>query len=209
VFSPFCRVEQLPNFVIKLKTIKMKTLYSIKNLSSLFVVLIVSFCTLSCTRCSEPPKEPVSDSYKKKLISYREGRILYDEYSRTNNAILTKYRNGDPDSRWYWFSVEDLEGYIHYVKETAKKQHLKNPGIRIYMGKYPMNHPRNKMAKPEYAGYQTIFLVPTSQNLNNESPNVKSRAIISTDENKNLTDMEVLNMTNLAPPPKVSTADMP
>ncbi|MEI3788563.1 MULTISPECIES: hypothetical protein [unclassified Chryseobacterium] len=187
----------------------MKTPFLFKSLSALLALLILSFCMLSCTRCSEPPKEPVSDSYKKKLISYREGRILYDEYSRTNNVILTKYRNGEPDSRWYWFSVEDMEGYLNYVKETAKKQHLKNPGIRIYMGKYPMNHPKNKMAKPEYAGYQTIFLVPTAQNLKRDSSGTMSKAMRSTDENINVSEMEVLNMTNLAPPPKVSTADMP
>ena len=40
---------------------------------------------------------------------------------------------------------------------------IKKIRIRIYMGKYPMNHPKNRMAKPEYAGYQTIFLVPTAQ----------------------------------------------
>ncbi|KFF09157.1 hypothetical protein [Chryseobacterium luteum] len=186
----------------------MKTPLLFKNLSALLAVLILSFCTLSCTRCSEPPKEPVSDSYKKKLISYREGRILYDEYSKTNNAILTSYRNGEPDSRWYWFSVEDMEGYLNYVKETAKKQHLKNPGIRIYMGKYPANHPKNKMAKPEYAGYQTIFLVPTAQNMKKDNTGTMSKAMRSTDENMNVREMEVLNMTNLAPPPKVSTAGM-
>ncbi|PIF43700.1 hypothetical protein CLU96_0612 [Chryseobacterium sp. 52] len=187
----------------------MKTPFLFKNLRPLLAVLILSFCMLSCTRCSNPPKEPVSDSYKKKLISYKEGRILYDEYSRTNNVVLTRSRNGEPDSRWYWFSVEDMEGYIKYVKETAKKQNLKNPGIRIYMGKYPMNHPKNKMAKPEYAGYQTIFLVPTAQNKKKDSSRVMSRNMTSSDENTNVNEMKVLNMTNLAPPPKVSTADMP
>ncbi|WP_048505117.1 hypothetical protein [Chryseobacterium angstadtii] len=164
---------------------------------------------LSCTRCSEPPKEPVNDSYKKKLISYKEGKVLYDEYSRTNNIILTKYRNGQPDSRWYWFSVDELEGYIKYVKENAKKQKLKNPGIRIYMGKYPVDHPKSKMAKPEYAGYQTIFLVPTAQNVKKDSTRVMSRAMRSTDENSDVKEgMQSLNMTNLAPPPNVSTASM-
>ncbi|MCT2563411.1 hypothetical protein [Chryseobacterium herbae] len=187
----------------------MKTPFLFKNLRPLLAVLILSFCTLSCTRCSNPPTEPVSDSYKKKLISYKEGRVLYDEYTVTNNAVLTKYRNGEPDSRWYWFSVEDMEGYLKYVKETAKKQHLKNPGIRIYMGKYPLNHPKNKMAKPEYAGYQTIFLVPTAQKRKNGNTMARSTTETSSDENTNIKEMQVLNMTNLAPPPKVSTADMP
>ncbi|KXH83247.1 hypothetical protein AU378_12590 [Chryseobacterium kwangjuense] len=184
----------------------MKTSFLFKNLSWLSAVLILSFCMLSCTRCSEPP---VSDSYKRKLISPAEGRVLYDEYSKTNDIVLTKYRNGQPDSRWYWFSVEDMEGYLKYVKETAKKRNLKNPGIRIYMGKYPLNHPKGKMAKPEYAGYQTIFLVPTAQNQRKDNENVMSRSMRTLDENANLGDVERLNMTNLAPPPNASTAGTP
>lgn len=185
----------------------MKIPFFNQMLSTIFTVLILSFCMLSCTRCSEPPREPVNNSYKKKLISYDEGRVLFDEYSRTNNVILTKYRNGEPDSRWYWFSLEEMEGYIKYVKENAKKQNLKNVGIRVYMGKYPVNHPKNKMAKPEYAGYQTIFLTPTSQKRKREEERATSKAT-TTDENVDVQSIESMNMTNLAPPPKASTAVM-
>ena len=184
----------------------MKTSFFTKILSPLCAALILAFCLLSCTRCSAPPKEPVSNSYKKKLISYREGRVLFDEYTRTNHEILTKYRNGEPDSRWYWFSLEDMEGYIKYVKETAKKQKLKNPGIRIYMGKYPVNHPKNRMAKPEYAGYQTIFLVPTSQKRKRDNAMARTEA---TEENTDVPSIESMNMTNLAPPPKTLSGTMP
>ncbi|MEJ5050978.1 hypothetical protein WH221_14200 [Chryseobacterium culicis] len=184
----------------------MKTSFFTKILSPLCAALILALCLLSCTRCSEPPKEPVSNSYKKKLISYREGRVLFDEYTRTNHEILTKYRNGEPDSRWYWFSLEDMEGYIKYVKENAKKQKLKNPGIRIYMGKYPVNHPKNRMAKPEYAGYQTIFLVPTSQKRKRDNAMARTEA---TEENTDVPSIESMNMTNLAPPPKTLSGTMP
>ncbi|MBE4950393.1 hypothetical protein [Chryseobacterium culicis] len=184
----------------------MKTPFFTKILSPLCAAFILAFCLFSCTRCSEPPQEPVSNSYKKKLISYREGRVLFDEYTRTNHEVLMKSRNGEPDSRRYWFSLEDMEGYIKYVKENAKKQKLKNPGIRIYMGKYPMNHPKNRMAKPEYAGYQTIFLVPTAQQRNRT--NAKSRSA-STEENTDVPSIESMNMTNLAPPPKALSGTMP
>lgn len=185
----------------------MKTSFFTQILNPLCAAFILIFCLLSCTRCTEPPKEPVNDSYKKKLISYKEAQVLYDEYTRTNNMILTKYRNGEPDSRWYWFSLEEMEGYIQYVKENAKKQKLKNPGIRIYMGKYPVNHPRNKMAKPEYAGYQTIFLMPTSQKRKNDNVKVMYRTVTS-EENIDVQTIDPMNMTNLAPPPKASAAGM-
>ncbi|UKB79587.1 hypothetical protein [Chryseobacterium sp. MEBOG07] len=187
----------------------MKTSFFTKILSPLCAAFVIAFCLLSCTRCSEPPKEPFSNSYKKKLISYREGRVLFDEYTRTNHEALTKYRNGEPDSRWYWFSLEDMEGYIKYVKENAKKQNLKNPGIRIYMGKYPLNHPKNRMAKPEYAGYQTIFLAPTAQKKKRDNAMSRSATSATSEENTDVPSIESMNMTNLAPPPKTLSGTMP
>ncbi|KAB1231872.1 hypothetical protein [Chryseobacterium viscerum] len=187
----------------------MKTSFFTKILSPLCAAFVIAFCLLSCTRCSEPPKEPVSNSYKKKLISYREGRVLFDEYTRTNHEALTQYRNGEPDSRWYWFSLEDMEGYIKYVKENARKQNLKNPGIRIYMGKYPLNHPKNRMAKPEYAGYQTIFLAPTAQKKKRDNAMSRSATSATSEENTDVPSIESMNMTNLAPPPKTLSGTMP
>jgi len=180
----------------------MKTLDLCKNASSFFGVLVVNLFMVISVRCTPPNETPVSDSYKKKLITYKEGQVLFDEYSRTNNEILTRSRNGDPDSRWYWFSVEDMEGYIKYIKENTDKQGLKNVGIRIYMGKYPANHPVNRMAKPEYAGYQTIFLVPTTQTNDPQKRNEMS------DENEDVQSIQPMNMTNLAPPPKTSADGM-
>ncbi|MBB4807126.1 hypothetical protein HNP38_002430 [Chryseobacterium defluvii] len=185
----------------------MKSTFLLKKLSLFFILLVLSFCIQNCARCSrQPVEEPVSDSYKKKLISYDEGRVLFDEYTRTNNQVLTKSRHGEPDSRWYWFSLEDMEGYIRYVKENAKKEKWKNPGIRIYMGKYPVHHPVDKMAKPEYAGYQTIFIVAT-QKQNTDTINVMSRSGDS-GENTDIKTIQALNMTNLAPPPKASSVTM-
>lgn len=196
----------MSNFVIEnYKPQEMKTTFLSGNLSVLSMLLILGLCMTSCSGCSEQP--PVNDSYKKKLISYDERKVLFDEYTKTNHMILTKYRNGEPDSRWYWFSLEEMEGYIRYVKETAKKQGRKNIGIRIYMGKYPVNHPESKMAKPEYAGYQTIFLVPTSGMPENDTRKVRSRT--TADENTDIQDIEAMNMTNLAPPPKTSSLSMP
>jgi len=174
----------------------MKNPFLFKNVSAFFCVFILGVLVINCIRCT-PPEEPVDDSYKKKLITHDDAQVLFDEYTRTNNKILTDSRHGQPDSRWYSFSIEEMEGYIKYVKENAKKQNLKNIGIKIYMGKYPANQPINKMAKPEYAGYQTIFLMPTAQ-----KEGVERARRSSVDENEKIESIQPMNMTNLAPPPK-------
>lgn len=80
---------------------------------------------------------------------------------------------------------------------------MKNVGIKIYLGKYPANHPANRMAKPEYAGYQTVFLMPTAKKQNTEN----SRSATS-EENENIEDIQPMNMTNLSPPPNAFTNTM-
>lgn len=58
---------------------------------------------------------------------------------------------GFKDTYETWFSVEELETYLEYVKQNISD----NPGIRIYFGNYGKNvGPGNNAS--------TIFLAPTS-----------------------------------------------
>lgn len=182
----------------------MKTHFLIKNFSSLIGVLILSVFVFCAVRCGNPPVDgtPVDDSYMKKLITHQDAQVLFDEYTKTNNKVLTESRNGQPDSRWYSFTIEEMEGYIQYVKEQAKEKNIKNVGIKIYMGKYPANHPANKMAKPEFAGYQTIFLMPTTK-----KDNTNTRRGDSADEYEKIESIQPMNMTNLSPPPNHVSAN--
>ncbi|MBD1429706.1 MULTISPECIES: hypothetical protein [Sphingobacterium] len=177
-----------------------------RNINVLCILLFGSMWAPSCSPRQEENK--LSSSYEKKLINYKEGTLLFDEYSNTNNKVLTEFRKGEPDSRWYWISLEDLEGYIHYVKENAKKQQLENLGLRIYLGKYPLDYPKDKMANPDYAGYQTIFIVPTTQTTTSQNQNIKSLTSTSTSRNEDITTISGINAVNLAPPPKVPSEGM-
>lgn len=209
VFFLFFIFGLITTFVTKpYKIKKMKTPIMFKNLISVMSVLLLAVFSLIAIRCTPPPPEPpISDAYKSKLITKEEARVLFDEYSRTNNMILTQARNGNPDSRWYWFSLEEMESYIQYVKENADKQNLKDVGIRIYLGKYPENHPSDKMAKPEFAGYQTVFLMPTSK-MTQDSISSRQRRGVITDENQDVENIQPMNMTNLSPPPNSLTNTM-
>lgn len=179
----------------------MKTPFLFTNVRSLLGMLALSMVVCTLIRCTPPPPEnPVDDSYKKKLITHEDAQVLFDEYTKTNHQILTDSRKGNPDSRWYSFTVEEMEGYIRYVKEQAKEQNIQNVGIKIYMGKYPVNHPAEKMAKPEFAGYQTIFLMPTMKREESSDATMKRRG--TTEEDVKIESIQPMNMTNLAPPPK-------
>jgi len=184
----------------------MKTHFLLKYASAFFRVLILGAFVINFVRCTPPAETPVDDSYKKKLITHEDAKVLFDEYTNTNNRILTESRNGQPDSRWYSFTIEEMEGYIRYVKDNAAKQNLKNVGIKIYMGKYPANHPADKMAKPEYAGYQTIFLMPTAKKESSDA-NMKSQSRGETDESVKIESIQPMNMTNLSPPPNHVSAN--
>lgn len=188
----------------------MKKLTQIRVLGNCLKLFSLNFLVLMLVNCDpkEPKPRPVNDSYKKKLITKEEAHVLFDEYSKTNNIILTKSRNGNPDSRWYWFSLEEMEGYIQYVKKNAEKQKLKDVGIRIYMGKYPEDHPKDRMAKPHFGGYQTIFLMPTVKNKKAFDENSKLKRTDFEDENKDLETIQPMNMTNLSPPPNSLTNTM-
>lgn len=89
-----------------------------------------------------------------KCISKDEAKELHDQWSSKRGGHL-KNNLGFEDARDFWWSVDELQEYLDYVKEESAKQGIKNPGIRVYLGAYPKN--KCKMGK----GYSTLFLAPT------------------------------------------------
>ena len=89
-----------------------------------------------------------------KCISVKEGRALQKAWCDTRTPEIDKCL-GFQDKREFWWSVEELQDYLKYVKRESKKQGVENPGIRIYFGAYPKGE--CKM----HRGYSTVFLSPT------------------------------------------------
>ncbi|MFD1096433.1 hypothetical protein [Salegentibacter chungangensis] len=69
------------------------------------------------------------------------------------NAIKGK---GLKDAYETWFSIEELEKYIKYVKEHIPAE--EKPGIRVYYGKYAQGGGPNPTK-----GLTTVFLAPTKE----------------------------------------------
>lgn len=78
-------------------------------------------------------------------------KLLKNWKNGPGNAINGK---GFKDSFETWFSVEELQEYLNYVKENSNGP---NPGIRIYFGKYEQGGGPNPVK-----GLSTVFLAPTT-----------------------------------------------
>ncbi|NAS30064.1 hypothetical protein GTQ40_03695 [Flavobacteriaceae bacterium R38] len=116
----------------------------------MLLLLGISFLVLySCQKPIDPIEKP------KKTISIKEAKQLQDNYIRTRSVIL-KDTFGYEDSREVWFSLEELEQYLSYVKQEATKKGYQDLGVRIYFG---ANDPTEKRK----FGLSTVFLAPTGK----------------------------------------------
>ncbi|WP_052752836.1 hypothetical protein [Kordia zhangzhouensis] len=104
---------------------------------------------------------------KEKLISSEQALELNECYKAKQNSFGAENDSNFSCSSWY--SLEDLEGYINYVKQQALQKKINVDGIRFYFGVYPEN--TNDKTK---AGQNTMFLCPTSPSVENCSKDVTS-----------------------------------
>jgi|SRR5690606_7430304 len=89
----------------------------------------------------------------KKCISVKEARKLEKNYVETIEKTLKK-EFGCEECREFWWSLEEIEEYIDYVKNEAKDKGYNNLGLRFYLGKYD-----KKKAKD--SEQSTLFIAPT------------------------------------------------
>lgn len=89
-----------------------------------------------------------------KCISVEEARKEQDEWVRTRGKDIRE-AEGYEDTREFWYSLDELQEYLDYVKEKSKEQGVEKPGIRFYLGA----HPKTKDKK----SYTTMFLAPTKE----------------------------------------------
>lgn len=90
----------------------------------------------------------------KKCISVDEAKELEKVWCDTRAKDIDKCMKFQ-DTREFYYTVEELEEYLDYVKRESKKQKITDPGIRIYFGAYPQHTCKHNH------GYSTIFLAPT------------------------------------------------
>lgn len=119
-----------------------------------------------------------------KCISVEKARELQDRWVNSRGREIERGQ-GYKDTREFWFSLDELQEYIDYVREESQKQGAVNPGIRIYFGSYPPG------ANNREKSYSTVFLAPTKDVTNSPTSTVNNY------------DIDPLNESNGGVPPTV------
>jgi hypothetical protein len=122
----------------------------------------------------------------KKCISVEEARKEQDEWVKTRGKDIRE-AEGYEDTREFWYSLDELQEYLDYVREKSKEQGVEKPGIRFYLGAYPKTK--------EKKSYTTMFLSPTKEAAGDA-------ATAGEDSDPNNYGIEPMNLTHGGEPPR-------
>jgi len=89
-------------------------------------------------------------SVPSKCISVEQARALRDKWLSTRQPAIDAAL-GYQDQNALFFSVEELQQFLDYVRHESTRQNIANPGIRIFFAAY----------SGEESNLATVFLAPT------------------------------------------------
>lgn len=70
-----------------------------------------------------------------KCITVKEAQDLHAHWLNTRGSNLLSSVIGQ-DSHDFFYTLEELQEFLDYVKDESAKQGISKPGIRIYLGAY-------------------------------------------------------------------------
>lgn len=138
-----------------------------------------------------PPAKP------SQLITKEFARQLNVNYNN-KKASLTAKKPQKEDANAIWYSLEELENYIHYIKTNGAKDGYNVDGIRFYFGVYPDDEKHG-----EKAGLTTLFLVPTGKKIENNTAKIQSFALVQESSSSDIPSIEPMNYGNIGRPPSL------
>ncbi len=121
-----------------------------------------------------------------KCISIEEAKDLQRTWQDSRGKEIERGQ-GYQDTCEFWYSLDEVQEYLDYVRKRSEEQGVQNPGIRIYLGAYKDSG--NKK------GYSTVFLAPTLEKASHEEG--------AEAEQVNNYDIDPLNDSQSGWPPKV------
>lgn len=138
-----------------------------------------------------PPAKP------SQLISKEFARQLNVNYN-SKKASLTAKKAQKEDANAIWYSLEELENYIHYIKTNGAKDGYNVDGIRFYFGVYPDDEKHG-----EKAGLTTLFLVPTGKKTEKTTAKIQTFALVQEESSSDIPSLEPMNYGNIGRPPSL------
>lgn len=139
----------------------------------------------------EVTQTEVTSSYQKKMIDKDLMLKLDSTYSANNYRYINEKRSkNNPDSREFWYTLEDLEGYIAYAKKQAESKNQKVTGIKIKMGQYPEKGDFDSRLDSKLYGYQTVYLIPTVISADNGESSTKQNSPMKGEEIEGVPGMD-------------------
>lgn len=133
-----------------------------------------------------------------KLITKKFAQELHSNFMKHRASIIAKYIKKE-DANAVWFSLEDLENYIHYIKSKGNKTGFEVKGIRFYFGVYP-----DEKQYAEKAGLMTLFLTATGKRIRTSTPGkIQTFALVREEENADIESIEPMNYGSIGRPPSL------
>lgn len=161
-------------------------------------LLLTSLLTILVFQsCSEVPQK---HDAPRQLITNKEAKELNDNYNNTRHRLISSSIQKE-DANAIWYSLEELENYIYYIKTEGKNKGYNVDGIRFYLGAYS-NNPEKYNDK---ANMTTIFLTPTGKKVEVQKGSLLNLpSMIQTQElNPDIEEIEPMNYGNMGPPPRM------
>ncbi len=137
-----------------------------------------------------PPAKP------SQLITKEFARQLNVNYNN-KKASLKALKDEKEDANAIWYSLEELENYIHYIRTNGAKDGYNVDGIRFYFGVYPDDE-----AHGEKAGLTTIFLVPTGKKAEGNTQ-TQSFSLMKEASSSDIESLDPMNYGNIGRPPSL------
>ncbi|OXA78903.1 hypothetical protein SAMN05444397_10864 [Flavobacterium aquidurense] len=133
------------------------------------------------------------------LITRKFATELHLNFMKYRASIIAKYIKKE-DANAIWFSVEELENYIHYIKTKGEKTGYDVNGIRIYFGVYP-----DEKKYEEKAGLMTVFLQATGKKIRKAAKEgeVQTLALHMDSGEGDVSSIEPMNYGSIGRPPSL------
>ena len=184
---------------------------------TLLTLLLVSWNSKENTK----PSFTNRNNFRLNLITEEDAKLLTRTYNTSVNNINNSNRRlfssnelsmWDKDSRCVWFSYNELQNYLNFIKtefDNFNDPNKGNLGIRIYFGRYPENlgesaSPGLRTQRDLYKNKHCLFFVPT---INREGSKLNYDYIFNVDSPKKgfqITNIYTIgsekNHGNLVPP---------